>query len=45
MQLATRFIDETIGGDGCLKELDLVYQENYNFGYDVVDAMAALAPE
>lgn len=44
MQLYTKFCDETLDEHGVLQDFSLHYPENYNFGYDVVDEMARLAP-
>ena len=45
MHLYDRFCRETLDGDGNLLNFELVYPEDYNFGYDVVDEMARLAPD
>lgn len=45
MYLYTRFCDENFKKNGILKDFSLRYPENYNFGYDVVDEMARLAPD
>ncbi len=44
MQLYKKFCNETFTKDDVLKDFSLVYPDNYNFGYDVVDKMAELAP-
>lgn len=44
MQLYKNFCKETFNSDNVLTDFSLVYPENYNFGYDVVDEMAKLAP-
>lgn len=38
------FCRETVDGQGRLTSFRLNYPENFNFGYDVVDALAAQAP-
>lgn len=40
-----RFCDEGFDKRGVLKYFTPVYEENYNFGYDVVDEIARLEPE
>lgn len=45
MQLYKNFCREEFDKDGNLTAFEPVYDENYNFGYDVVDKMAELAPE
>ena len=45
MNLNQRFVDEEYGEDGILKHLTFKYPENYNFGYDVVDVIAANEPD
>lgn len=45
MQLYKSFCKETLDSDGCLVDFQLDFPENYNFGYDVVDKMAELAPD
>jgi acetyl-CoA synthetase len=44
MNLYSKFCDEVLDEKGILKKISLKYPENYNFGYDVVDEMAHLAP-
>lgn len=44
MQLYKNFCKETTDENGKLTSFELVFPENYNFGYDVVDKMAELAP-
>lgn len=44
MQLFKNFCDYTLDSNGVLEKFELKYPENYNFGYDVVDEMAKLAP-
>ena len=45
MHLYERFCRETVAENGRLTQFQLDYPENFNFGYDVVDAMADLAPQ
>ena len=45
MDLNMRFLDEEYGEDGLLKKLSFKYPDNYNFGYDVVDEIAANEPD
>lgn len=45
MRLYSRFCKETLDENGVLQDFALCYPENYNFGYDVVDEMARLAPD
>ena len=45
MNLNQRFLDEEYGEDGLLKKLSFKYPDNYNFGYDVVDEIAANEPD
>ncbi len=40
-----QFCKEEFDANGVLTKFELTYKDNYNFGYDVVDAIAALAPE
>lgn len=44
MQLFKNFCDYALDSNGVLEKFELKYPENYNFGYDVVDEMARLAP-
>ena len=44
MQLYKNFCKETTDENGKLTGFELVFPENYNFGYDVVDKMAELVP-
>lgn len=44
MQLYKNFCKETLDKNGNLIDFDLNFPESYNFGYDVVDKMAELAP-
>ncbi|MBE6913389.1 MAG: acetyl-CoA synthetase [Ruminococcaceae bacterium] len=45
MSIYKKFCTEQFHDDGTLKSLTPVYPENFNFGYDVVDAIAAETPE
>lgn len=45
MQLYKNFCKETLDENGNLLDFELDFPENYNFGYDVVDKMAKLAPD
>ncbi len=45
MSVYKRFCHEVTDEKGELKSLTLDYPENFNFGYDVVDAIAAETPE
>ncbi len=44
MQLFEKFCKYSLDSNGCLKDFELIYPPNFNFGYDVVDEMAKLAP-
>ena len=39
------FIEETLDSNGHLKSIKFRYPENFNFAYDVVDAIAARTPD
>lgn len=45
MQLYKNFCRETLDSEGNLLDFELDFPDNYNFGYDVVDKMAELAPD
>lgn len=45
MQLYKYFCREEFDDNGNLTAFEPVYEENYNFGYDVVDKMAEIAPD
>ena len=45
MSIYRKFCRETLNDRGGLERLELSYPENFNFGYDVVDAIAAQTPE
>lgn len=40
-----RYVRETYGPDGVLTEFSLEYPDTFNFGYDVVDDIAAAEPD
>ena len=40
-----KFMSETLDEEGHLKAVKFHYPENYNFGFDVVDALAAKSPD
>lgn len=40
-----QFCKEEFDQNGTLTKFELTYKDNYNFGYDVVDTIAALAPD
>lgn len=45
MSIYRKFFNETVDDNGKLIDLEIHYPENFNFGYDVVDAIAADAPD
>ena len=45
MRLYANFCKEVLNEQGVLQDFSLNYPDNYNFGYDVVDAMAQQAPQ
>lgn len=45
MRLYKNFCETAFDENGVLSEFRLKYKENYNFGYDVVDEMARIAPD
>ena len=45
MSIYKKFCSEVLGEDGSLKEFSLNYPENFNFAYDVVDAIAEETPD
>lgn len=45
MSIYKRFCNETVDESGRLLKLTLDYPENFNFGYDVVDAIADETPD
>ena len=40
-----KFMSETLDAEGHLADVKFHYPENYNFGFDVVDALAAKSPD
>ena len=40
-----RFADEVLDENGNLKDISFKYPENFNFAYDVLDALAAKSPD
>lgn len=44
MQLYKQFCNEEFNSDNTLKSFRLKFEDNYNFGYDVLDQMAEKAP-
>lgn len=45
MSIYQKFCRETVDESGCLKNICLDYPDNFNFGYDVVDAIADETPD
>lgn len=45
MSIYRRFCREVLNENGSLKEIELQYSDQFNFGYDVVDAIAEESPE
>ena len=45
MSIYKNFCLEEFDGSGNLKRIELKYPENFNFGYDVVDAIVEREPE
>ena len=45
MSIYQKFCKEILDDKGGLKKIELSYPEDFNFGYDVVDAIAAETPE
>lgn len=45
MSIYTKFCTETVGENGALESFTLKYNEDFNFGYDVVDAIAKETPD
>ena len=45
MSIYTEYCKETIGENGRLDDIDITWPENFNFGYDVVDAIAERTPD
>ena len=45
MDLYRQFCREILDENGNLKKIELQYSDQFNFGYDVVDALAEACPE
>ena len=45
MSIYEQFYTETVDHQGCLVDIDLHYPDNFNFAYDVVDAIAEKSPD
>lgn len=45
MSIYQRFCQETIQENGMLRDISLHYPDDFNFAYDVADAIAAETPE
>ena len=45
MSIYQKFCKEVTDNEGNLKSISLDYPENFNFGYDVVDAVADTEPQ
>lgn len=45
LNLNLKFVDETYDEKGLLTSYNIKYDEDYNFGYDVIDAIAAKEPD
>lgn len=45
MSIYRQFCQEVLEENGSLKEIKLQYPDHFNFGYDVVDAIAEASPE
>ena len=45
MSIAQNFFKETIDENGCLTDIQAHWPDNFNFGYDVVDAIAQETPD
>ena len=41
MSIYEQFYTETVDHQGCLVDIDIHYPDNFNFAYDVVDAIAS----
>ncbi len=44
MSIYKQYCREVLDEQGNLKEITLVYPDNFNFGYDVVDKISAETP-
>ena len=45
IKINERFVEEEYGENGILKHLSYKYPDNYNFGYDIIDEIAAAEPD
>jgi acetyl-CoA synthetase len=45
MALYERFVQERFDANGALVDISISYDENFNYGYDVVDAIASETPD
>ena len=45
MSIYKKYCTEVIDENGALKEFKLNYPDDFNFGYDVVDAIAQQTPD
>lgn len=45
MSIYQKFFRETVDANGKLLDIDIHYPDNFNFGYDVIDAIAAEDPD
>lgn len=45
MSIYQKFFNETVDENGKLIDLEVHYPENFNFGYDVIDEIAAKTPD
>ena len=44
-EINLRYVNESYGDDGILTDFSLTYPDSFNFGYDVVDDIAAADPD
>ena len=45
MSIYKKFFNETVDENGKLLDIEIHYPDNFNFGYDVIDAIAAEDPD
>ena len=45
MLLYKKFCEETYDNNNVIKDFKLKYEDNYNFGYDVIDKLAQEVPD
>ena len=45
MSIYKKYCKEIVDGSGALRKFTLEYPDNFNFGYDVVDAIADRTPD